>query len=127
MCATNCSCKSLKSIVLPEHLYIIKSAAFEECNALTDIVSLNPEPPYPVGNNHFPNWNATVHVPAGSKAAYQAIDMWQYFNIVEDVTSIRQPSFVPSEGKVYDLHGRLVNDNYQGIVIKNGKTVLRTR
>lgn len=119
------SCTSLKSITLPEHLYIIKTAAFEGCDALVDIFSLNPEPPYPVGYSQFSNWNATVHVPTGSKNAYQAIDMWQYFNIVEDATAIEQLRTDPTIENDIDLLGRPIDKNYQGLIIRNGKILIK--
>lgn len=122
-------CKSLRTIVLPSKLHIIKSGAFEECRSLADIVSLNPEPPYPVGSYIFANIpnTLTVHVPAGSKSAYKKIKEWSYFNIVEDaeVVGIGNININPSAGKTCDLQGRPVDENYKGIVVKEGKLVIR--
>lgn len=116
-------CSSLQKIVLPEHLRYIKTAAFEECWNLTDIVSLNPEPPSAIGYGQFANLDATLHVPSGSKEAYQGVEMWSCFNIVEDATAISQLNIGSPAHNTYDIFGRRVDDNYQGLVIKNGKLI----
>lgn len=121
-------CESLKSIVLPSKLYIIKTAAFSGCDMLKDVISLNPEPPYPVGYSQFSVYDGTLHVPAGSKSAYESINMWRYFNIIEDAeTSIALPTVLPFAGKSYDILGRPVSDNYKGLIIKDRKLMYKTR
>lgn len=118
------SCESLKSIVLPAHLHLIHIGAFECCPLLKNIISLNPEPPYGIGYNWFTSDdnNITVHVPTGSKSAYQNLDIWKYYNIIEDATtSIHHPSITTSKEKRYDILGRPVNESHKGLVIKDGK------
>jgi len=120
-------CASLKSITLPSKLRIIKTSAFGDCESLTDVTSLNPEPPFGIGYDWFMINDATLHVPSGSKAAYKGLDIWQYFNIIEDAdaTSIRLTSLKSAAGNIYDILGRPVNDNYKGVVIKDGKLKLQ--
>lgn len=120
-------CEKLNNIVLPSKLEFIFTGAFQDCYALTDIISLNSEAPYGIGYSHFSTDDITIHVPYGSKSSYQVVNPWQYFNIVEDVdvTAIRHPGLAPSFMKTYDILGRPVNDNYKGLIIRDGKLMLR--
>lgn len=117
-------CQNLRYIVLPARLEYIFQGAFEDCYALTDIISLNPVPPYLIGYAHFSNYEATLHVPAGSKEAYLNAEGWNYFNIVEDAVeaaAIHQVSLNPSAGRAFDILGRPVDGNYRGFVVRDGK------
>ena len=122
-------CVSLKSITLPSKLHIIKSCAFGNCESLTDVTSLNTEPPYGIGYDWFTflRNDATLHVPSGCKAAYEGLSIWKYFNIIEDAdaASIRLTNIKSTVGKAYDILGRPVNDDYKGVVIKDGKLKLQ--
>jgi hypothetical protein len=107
-------CPSLSSVNLPKNLTTIKSYAFKECEALTSItipasvttigsgafdgcpnlVTVTVENPSPVkiSSSTFSNRaNATLYVPVGSKAAYEAASYWKEFmKIVEPVTDISE-------------------------------------
>lgn len=123
------NCTSLKSIVLPAHLEYIEEAAFASDWALTEVISLNPVPPYSDGRwCPFQVHNGTVHVPVGSKTAYQNESMWQYFTIIEDAEEalpIGQISIDHSATKSYDLLGRPSNGSNSGLFIKDKKIILR--
>ncbi|MBQ8098549.1 MAG: hypothetical protein IJ244_03420, partial [Bacteroidaceae bacterium] len=75
--------------------------------------------------------HATLHVPVGSKERYEAAPVWQWFKkIVEDeslgtvgMKAIRQDA--GKEGSTYDLQGRRADEHTKGVVIKNGKKVMR--
>lgn len=122
-------CTSLKSIVLPAHLEYIEEDAFANDWALTEVISLNPVPPYSYARfSPFQVHNGTVHVPVGSKTAYQNESMWQYFTIIEDVEEalpIGQISIDHSATKSYDLLGRPSNGSNSGLFIKDKKIILR--
>jgi len=118
-------CRSLESIVLPSQLDIIHNGAFEGCYNLTEVISLNPVPPFGWGYGWFQVNDGHLHVPAGCKEAYQQLDIWRYFNIAEDAETISHISLDPAESKAYDLTGRPVDDHYKGIVIKGGKLMPR--
>lgn len=119
-------CQNLRYIVLPAGLEYIFTGAFEDCSSLTDIISLNPVPPYLIGYAHFSNFEATLHVPAGSKEAYQNIEGWSYFNIVEDAeeaAAIDQVSLLPSASRSLDLLGRSAGDGRKGLQVRDGKVI----
>ena len=77
-------CTDLASVVIPNSVTSIESAAFRHCNSLTS-VTVEMSTPLEINENVFSNrTNATLYVPAGSKAAYEAADYWKEFkNIVE--------------------------------------------
>ena len=95
------SCTGLTSVSLPRTLKFIGQNAFEDCTGLTDItlpeqvsrieweafncsslkeVTVLAAAPATIYSNTFSNrLNATLYVPAGSKAAYEAADYWKEF------------------------------------------------
>ena len=79
-------CQGLTAITIPISVTSIGGYAFEGCNNLTSVTVENPLP-FTIGNGAFSNCaNATLHVPAGSKAAYKDADGWKDFKeIVEPV------------------------------------------
>jgi len=115
------SCTSLTRIVLPSQLTYIMTGAFNGCTSLDDIISLNPTPPYVIGYSNFDHYQTTIHVPAGSKEAYQNATGWSNFaNIVEDAeaaASIHQPHLRPATTRHFDILGRPVSPQYRGFVI----------
>lgn len=83
------NCAGLKSISIPNSVTSIGDYAFTACGSLTSVTS---ESTYPVSitENVFAqkNANATLYVPAGSKAAYQTADYWKEFNEIVEVIKI---------------------------------------
>ncbi len=79
-------CQGLTAITIPISVTSIGGFAFEGCNNLTSVTVENPMP-FTIGDGAFSNCaNATLHVPAGSKAAYKDADGWKEFKeIVEPV------------------------------------------
>ena len=76
---------NLSTIVIPENVESIGDNAFANCTLLTS-VKVDIESPLSINSGTFYNSqaNATLYVPYGSKAAYQAASYWQEFkNIVE--------------------------------------------
>ncbi|MBQ8098490.1 MAG: hypothetical protein IJ244_03120 [Bacteroidaceae bacterium] len=73
---------------------------------------------------------ATLHVPVGSKERHEAAIGWLFKKIVEDeslgivdVKTIRQDA--GKESPTYDLQGRRADEHTKGVVIKNGKKVVK--
>ena len=77
-------CSALTSITIPQNIKSIGSYAFAYCSNLNSIVSLIEEPSS-IDNDVFSTFTtATLYVPNGTKAKYQATDGWKQFtNIVE--------------------------------------------
>ena len=90
------NCSSLTSITIPEGVTSIGSYAFRGCNSLTTI-KLEMRTPIEIDWENFQSVdyeNTTLYVPKGSKAAYEAADVWKDFGaIVEyDYVDVDQPS-----------------------------------
>ena len=74
------SCSSLTSVTIGNSVTYIGFEAFYNCSSLTSVIVENPVP-ISIQNMTFSNYaNATLYVPAGSKAAYEAADYWKEFN-----------------------------------------------
>ncbi len=85
-------CSSLTSVEFPAGLTAIGNRAFYNCSGLTSVISHITEP-FTIASGTFLNQkdeytayqtSATLYVPYGSKAKYEATDYWNWFkNIVE--------------------------------------------
>ena len=77
-------CRLLTTITIPASVANIGLRAFDECESLTS-VTVGMRTPLTIDENTFSNRaNATLYVPAGCKAAYEAADYWKEFQeIVE--------------------------------------------
>jgi len=84
---------SMTRVIIPNSVKYIGSAAFIRCTGLKEIYSQIKEP-FAIADNVFSYWNgeakenrtieATLYVPVGTKAKYEATDGWKNFtNIVE--------------------------------------------
>ena len=118
-------CKGLTSVVIGSGVTSIGYAAFSGCSSLDSITSLNPIPPT-IGSNTFEEYNATLYVPSGAKAAYSEADYWKKFvRIVERGESTGIEEVVPAEPRetvIYDLSGcRVMHPVKGGVYIVKGK------
>ena len=78
-------CTGLTSITIPNSVTSIGDCAFYGCTALTS-VTVNNASPVSITSNTFSNRaNATLYVPYGSKAAYEAADYWKEFNEIVEI------------------------------------------
>jgi len=79
-------CTSLASITIPSSVTLIEDIAFIYCNAITLINCLAVIPPTMSADSFSVNRSIPLHVPVGSRAAYQANALWNTFtNIIEDL------------------------------------------
>ena len=140
-------CNSLKKIVIPEGVTTISQYAFDECNALTSVVipssvdfisthafekckalnsiTVKSATPIDIFSNTFTVYG-DLHVPAGSKAAYEQAPIWKKFNIIEDdeVTGIKDLENANEETVIYSLSGTRLSASGKGVNIVNGKKVV---
>ena len=78
------ACFSLTSVVIPSSVTNISINAFQSCNTLTS-VTVGWATPLPINSNVFTNVNigaATLNVPSGTIASYQAAPVWQDFGTI---------------------------------------------
>ena len=69
-------CPDLTSIAIPSSVQSIKNHAFLYCRNLVSVKVDSTSPPW-IDGNSFPRHSLTIYVPAGSKAAYEADDVWK--------------------------------------------------
>ena len=77
-------CSGLTSVTIPSSVTSIGNSAFGDCSRLTS-VTISIDKPISITESTFSNRaNATLYVPKGSRAAYDAADYWKEFKeIVE--------------------------------------------
>lgn len=133
-------CPILETVTIGKNVQTIGGNAFNQCLSLSQIDSYAVIPPKIVGVGTFYKVNPAtckLNVPVGSKAAYQAADVWKAFKLIsekEGLTSIEQleassTSLWPTN--IYDMNGRLVRENAHsvdgltgGVYIINGRKVV---
>lgn len=85
-------CTGLTSLVIPASVDSIGVAAFYDCLGLKEVHVKRTEPvtlnEYTFGNLDYDS--CTLYVPKGTKAAYEAADVWNWFNsiIEEEIVSV---------------------------------------
>ncbi|WP_340111275.1 leucine-rich repeat domain-containing protein [Maribellus mangrovi] len=121
-------CMNLKSIDIPASVKSVGSFAFAACRGLNEIYVHSFTPPLLVAVEEFPGNSTfafinisqcTLHVPAGSKSAYQAEEGWKDFNIVDMKTDSKLLTGVSDERSIMPLYIKLFNKSLQ---ISNNET-----
>lgn len=103
-------CKQLKSVTLPSTLTAIGEGAFSGCEGLLSLTVNMTTPPTDVTDNVFTYvgsityTNCTLKVPAGTKAAYQAANVWKNFTtIIEQGEPLPVGAVFNDNGIVYRI------------------------
>ncbi len=133
------NCEGLTSITIPASVTEIGSNAFASCKNLTDVTN-NATIPQSISDNVFdieylPGYtylmiNKTLHVPAGTRDTYKQSAIWTKFvKIIEEGNGSANIENITSAYEdnttSYNLQGMKVDNNYKGIVIINGKKILK--
>ena len=95
-----CRCSSLTSITIPNSVTSIGYGAFYDCSGLASVIV---EWETPISSNiFFSNCaKATLYVPTGTKAAYEAANYWKVFKeIVEYKVIYKNTGDLNGDGKV---------------------------
>ncbi|MBQ8751469.1 MAG: leucine-rich repeat protein, partial [Alphaproteobacteria bacterium] len=71
------SCTELTSIALPKSITSIWQTAFSDCTNLTSIDLYSTTPPTLKNTNAIPSSVTTIHIPVGTKTAYESADVWK--------------------------------------------------
>lgn len=82
-------CSSLTRLTIPSSVTSIGDRVFIDCTSLTSMTVCRETPPL-IYSDNFDNCNlnnATLYVPAGSKAAYEANSVWSKFSKIEELIS----------------------------------------
>lgn len=78
-------CSGLTSINIPNSVTSIGFDAFAGCNSLVSVI-VDIKPPLSIYSSTFTNRaNATLYVPVGCKAAYEAADYWKEFGTIVEM------------------------------------------
>ena len=131
-------CTGLTSVSLPNSVTSIGNCAFQGCAGLEEVISHIEEPfeiskdvfgGYGIDAQWFDFTTATLYVPVGTKAKYEATPAWNLFqNIVEkDLTSIKetvQQTLDTAVPVIYNLSGQKLTTPKKGLNIINGKKVV---
>lgn len=138
-------CEGLFSVIIPNSIECIGKRAFYNCSHLTTIISHIQDPFEldPISFCYLDEksrvWSsftdATLYVPVGTKAKYEATEGWKEFkNIVEGEpgpSAIQSPTFMKTIN-IYSISGYKVRSNAtsleglpKGIYIVNGKKVIK--
>ncbi len=105
------NCRGLTSVEIPSSVTSIGDYAFYYCTGLTSVTVKNPNP-VSISSDVFSNSaNATLYVPTGSKAAYEAADYWKEFKEIVEFEVLDRLIITDGEALAYDqteTHDELV-------------------
>ena len=113
---SNCfkNCTSLKSVTFPASLKYVYENEFKNCSALKTFTDYH-ETPLNIRNNFFEESNyknATLRVPYGCKAKYQAAAVWKDFGKIEEMDPVVK-SIAEAKALKEDQYATLVLDEAQ--------------
>ncbi len=105
------NCSSLTTIEIPSSVTSIAGSVFYGCTSLKS-VKVNWTEPIAPNTYAFPNRaNQVLYVPTGTKAAYQAADIWKDFLLIRE-TGASIPAITFADAKVKTIC--LANWDYDG-------------
>lgn len=116
-----CRCDELTSVSIGNSVNSIGERAFNGCPKLKTINCFAVTPPE-IFSKTFSDFSADLHIPKGTKKAYQTTSYWHYFNNMND-------DLDPSDGvekidsgvsgetvEIYDMRGVKVGVSTEGLV-----------
>ena len=118
------NCSGLTSVTIPNSVTSIGNRAFYGCSGLTS-VTIDIETPITINYDTFTNQaNATLYVPAGSKAAYEAAYYWKNFKKIMEIGSEAIGDLNGDEsvdvGDIMSIINLIVDDTYSAAADLNG-------
>ena len=135
-----CNCTSLVAFTIPNSVTSIGEFAFHGCANLKTITS-QIEKPFVIPAHAFSFYDsvyadATLYVPTGTVAAYQATDGWKKFgNIIEEgtttgINAVAAENTLNTSKGIYDINGKRMpatslDELPSGLYIVNGKKVVK--
>lgn len=115
------NCPRLESVDLPSSLIAIANLTFTASPAIRHITLRTATPPA-IDAETWGSYEATLHVPQGSREAYASTLFWKNFNITEGIyTGIDSPTVATGtqpQSRWYDLKGNAVDRPSKGIYIQ---------
>ena len=98
--------EGMTSVTIPAGVTAIGKYAFEDCSGLTSVTSLITSPfaiDESVFRNHGDNPSATLYVPVGTKALYEATAGWNQFPNIVEKEAEEEPQTIEVDGIYYKI------------------------
>ena len=120
-------CGGLTSVTLPNSVTSIGNSAFYGCDRLIS-VTVESTTPIAINEDCFTNrTNATLYVPAGCKAAYQAADYWKEFKEIVEIEPDLFTLSITSVGNGYvSYSGYTINETAKSYAVSEGSSATLT-
>ena len=122
-------CSGLISLTIPESVTSIGDYAFYNCSQLNEITCLNPIPPIIAEKTFNYRDRCVLKVHKDSYLYYMNAKYCKDFFVIIgiDITGIDSATIDAdtNNAPAYNLQGARVNIDYRGIVVKNGKKILK--
>ncbi|MBQ6682422.1 MAG: leucine-rich repeat domain-containing protein, partial [Prevotella sp.] len=90
-------CSGLTSVIIGNSVRSIQEYAFSGCSSLTAVTVMNPSPVFIQSSTFSNRANATLYVPIGSKAAYEAANYWRKFKEIVEIDPRTEQTLALSE------------------------------
>lgn len=122
-------CSNLKTVIIPNSVTSIETHVFRKCTAMTDLYCYAESVPQ-ADRNTFSNEiiNLQIHVPASAVDDYKRANYWGNYQIVpltDQELGIDNVTYEDNaDTPIYDLSGRCLNGQHNGINIVSGRKVL---